>query len=264
MRITRVHTPGQSLRVGDCTTLDQDSAHYLFTVLRLRPGSPVALFNAQDGELLGELITADRKQVSVQLLEKRASSADPGLPIHLAVGLSRGERMDFLIQKATELGVTSVTPLFTEHCEVRLDNKRTEKRLAHWQKVAVSATEQCGRCQVPDIHTPLPLSEWLQQQHQGLTLILDHRAEHAPRKGEQQPSQITLLSGPEGGLSADELSAAADAGFTPTALGPRVLRTETAPLAALSVLQYLWGDFRENPVAGLTEQQISKSGSSRV
>jgi len=247
MRITRVHTPEQSLSVGDCVTLGRDAAHYLATVLRLRPGTRVALFNALDGELLGEVVTADKKQVSVQLREKRQGSVDPSLPIHLAVGLSRGERMDYLIQKATELGASSITPLFTEHCEVKLDHKRTEKRLAHWQKVAVSATEQCGRCHVPDIHVPLPLSEWLQQQHQGLTLVLDHRAEHAPRESETPPSQITLLSGPEGGLSTDELNAAVESGFTPSALGPRVLRTETAPLAALSVLQYLWGDFRVNP-----------------
>ncbi len=243
MRITRVHTPDQSLSVGDCITLERDAAHYLVTVLRLRPGARVALFNAQDGELLGELLAADKKQVSVRLLEQRQGSADPVLPVHLAVGLSRGERMDYLIQKATELGASSVTPLFTEHCEVKLDQKRTEKRLAHWQKVAVSATEQCGRCRVPDVHPPLALTDWLQADHQGLTLVLDHCARQGPHKSDQQPSGITLLSGPEGGLSAEELSAAAGAGFQPAALGPRILRTETAPLAALSVIQYLWGDF---------------------
>lgn len=243
MRITRVHTPSQTLVVGDYIELDGETVHYLATVLRLKPGALVALFNARDGEVIGELLCVDRRQVSVQLTSKVFSDTDPKLPIHLGVGLSRGERMDYLVQKATELGVASITPLFTEHCEVRLDQKRTEKRLAHWQKVAVSATEQCGRCQVPTIDMPRNFSDYLQQNHQGLVLVLDHRAGSPPPASQETPSQITLLSGPEGGLSTAELDAAAKAGFTPTALGPRVLRTETAPLAALSVIQYLYGDF---------------------
>jgi 16S rRNA (uracil1498-N3)-methyltransferase len=149
--------------------------------------------------------------------------------------------MDYAIQKATELGVTHVTPLFTEFSEVRLGSDRADKRTSHWQKVAISASEQCGRCTVPEIVNPIPLSEWISQVPRGQGFTLDHTGT-AGFIGDRPPV-VFLLIGPEGGTSEDEKQLANRAGFTMVRLGPRVLRTETAPVVALTALQLRWGDF---------------------
>jgi 16S rRNA (uracil1498-N3)-methyltransferase len=177
----------------------------------------------------------------VQLTESVARLTDSALPVHIGLGLSRGERMDYAIQKATELGVHSVTPLFTEHSEVRLSSERADKRSIHWQKVAVSASEQCGRCTVPEVHNPLELAEWVKQVPAGQGFLLDHSGETG-FKG-NAPEQVFLLIGPEGGISATEKALALAAGFNCVRLGPRILRTETAPVVALTALQLQWGDF---------------------
>ncbi|MEX1198770.1 MAG: 16S rRNA (uracil(1498)-N(3))-methyltransferase [Pseudohongiellaceae bacterium] len=242
MRIPRVYLP-QPLRINESLELSGEVAHYIGTVLRLKAGATVALFNGDDGECLAELQDISKKQARLLPRETVENHADPVLPVHIGIGLSRGDRMDIVIQKCTELGVTSVTPLFTERCEVKLDERRAEKRQAHWQKVAVSATEQSGRCRVPTVHDPLSLADWLRQPRSGCSLVLDPRAETRltlpPDRG---PEPVTLLSGPEGGLTDEEVRLASDSGFTPATLGPRILRTETAPLAAVSILQYLAGD----------------------
>ncbi|MDT8429645.1 MAG: 16S rRNA (uracil(1498)-N(3))-methyltransferase [Pseudomonadales bacterium] len=245
MRIPRHHVT-VPLRLNTEVELDADSAHYLGKVLRLGAGQPLMLFNGRDGEFLGEISAVSKKQLRVLLTQQLPPcQADPVLPVHIGVGLSRGERMDFIVQKATELGVNTITPLFTEHGEVRLDEDRAGKRQAHWQKVAISACEQSTRCQVPEIARPMSLPDWLSQiQHRnGGCFVLDHRQQAGfPR--DPKPAAVTLLSGPEGGLSTMELDLAINQhGFQPVRLGPRVLRTETAPLAALSLVQMLWGDF---------------------
>lgn len=242
MRIPRVFIP-ESLVTGQPLELAGDTAHYIGTVLRLKAGSTVALFNGDDGEFLAELQDVSKKYARLLPRETVENRADPLLPIHIGIGLSRGDRMDIVIQKATELGVSRVTPLFTERCEVKLDDRRAAKRQAHWQKVAISATEQSGRCRVPVIESPLAMTEWLQQQHAGCCLVLDPYAEaRLTLPPDHGRTPVTLLSGPEGGLTNGEVRAAAVQGFTPMTLGPRILRTETAPLAALSILQYLAGD----------------------
>lgn len=242
MRIPRVYL-SHPLRINEPLELSGDVAHYIGTVLRLKAGSTVALFNGDDGEFLADLQDVSKKQARLLPREAVGNRADPRLPIHIGIGLSRGDRMDIVIQKSTELGVSRVRPLFTERCEVKLDDKRAAKRQAHWQKVAISATEQSGRCRVPVIEAPLALTDWLQQSHPGSCLVLDPYAEARltlpPDHGQ---SPVTLLSGPEGGLTDEEVRAAAGQGFTPVTLGPRILRTETAPLAAVSILQYLVGD----------------------
>lgn len=242
MRISRIHCD-LPLQADSGLTLEGDSAHYLGTVLRVKPGQVVALFNSRDGEFRAIVTGLGKRQVELQLEEAVACHADPHRPIHLAVGLSRGERMDYLVQKATEIGVSSITPLFTERCEVRLDEKRTDKRVAHWQKVAIAASEQCGRCQIPAVVAPLGFEPWLATQPAGLRLVMDHRR-GGTLPASLDPSQaIVVLSGPEGGLSDTELDLAAAAGFQSLTLGPRVLRAETAPVVALSILQYRFGDF---------------------
>jgi len=243
MRIPRVFL-SQPLHAGELLEAPADVAHYIGTVLRLKAGGTVALFNGEDGEFLAELRDISKKHATLLPREAVENHADPVLPVHLGIGLPRGERMDLIIQKSTELGVGRVTPLFTERCEVKLDEKRAVKRQAHWRKVAVSATEQSGRCRVPVIETPVPLKDWLQQTHPGCSLVLDPRARSRltlpPDHGR---GPVTVLSGPEGGLTDEEVREAEACGFTPATLGPRILRTETAPLAVISILQYLAGDF---------------------
>lgn len=242
MRIPRVFIP-EPLLIGQPLELSGDIAHYIGTVLRLKAGNTVALFNGDDGEFLAELQDVSKKQARLLPREAVDNHADPTLPVHIGIGLSRGDRMDTVIQKSTELGVSRVTPLFTERCEVKLDERRAAKRQAHWQKVAISATEQSGRCRVPVIEAPLAMTDWLQLSHPGCCLVLDPYAQArltlSPDHGQ---GPVTLLSGPEGGLTDEEIRAAAGQGFLPMTLGPRILRTETAPLAAVSILQYLVGD----------------------
>jgi len=179
--------------------------------------------------------------VRVQLNEQFAGQIESPLRIHLGQGLSRGERMDWAIQKATELGVSEITPIVSERCEVRLKDERAEKRQAHWQQIAISACEQCGRSVVPVIHAPMALADWIKKTEADLKLVLHPVAE--PLTSHDKPGTLAFLIGPEGGLNDAEVDQAQDAGFHAARLGPRVLRTETAPVVALSVAQQLWGDF---------------------
>jgi 16S rRNA (uracil1498-N3)-methyltransferase len=220
--------------------LPEAQAHYIGRVLRHAVGDAVQLFNGSGQEYLGELIEVGKKSVRVELREAIAGLAESPLRIHLGQGLSRGERMDWAIQKATELGASEITPIVSERCEVRLKDERADKRLAHWRQVAISACEQCGRSVLPVIHPPLELAAWLQQVEADLKLVLHPVAE--PLQSHARPATLAFLIGPEGGLNDAEVQQAALAGFHPARLGPRVLRTETAPVVALSVAQQLWGD----------------------
>lgn len=221
--------------------LPEAQAHYIGRVLRHAAGDPVQLFDGSGQEYLGELIEVGKKVVRVELREQLAGQAESPLRVHLGQGLSRGERMDWAVQKATELGVAEITPLVTERCEVRLKDERADKRLAHWRQVAISACEQCGRSVLPIIHAPIVLSDWQKSVSADLKLVLHPVA--APLQSHAQPQTLAFLIGPEGGLSEAEVEQAKLADFHPARLGPRVLRTETAPVVALAVAQQLWGDF---------------------
>ena len=220
--------------------LPEAQAHYIGRVLRHAVGDAVQLFDGSGQEYLGELIEVGKKSVRVELRESIAGLSESPLRIHLGQGLSRGERMDWAIQKATELGASEITPIVSARCEVRLKDERADKRMAHWRQVAISACEQCGRSVLPLIHAPLELDTWLQQIEADLKLVLHPVAEpwvsHAP------PRSLAFLIGPEGGLSDAEVNQAKGSGFHAARLGPRILRTETAPVVALSVAQQLWGD----------------------
>ena len=220
--------------------LPETAAHYIGRVLRLSNGSAVQLFDGSGQEYLGELVEVGKKQVRVELRQQLAGQPESPLRIHLGQGLSRGERMDWAIQKATELGVAQITPLISERCEVRLNDERADKRLAHWRQIAISACEQCGRSVVPTIHPPQLLGDWLPVEAE-LKLVLHPVA--APLASHARPRTLAFLIGPEGGLSEHEVEQAQQAGFQAARLGPRVLRTETGPVVALSVAQQLWGDF---------------------
>ncbi|GLU36968.1 MULTISPECIES: 16S rRNA (uracil(1498)-N(3))-methyltransferase [Pseudomonas] len=221
--------------------LPEAQAHYIGRVLRHAAGDAVQLFDGSGQEFLGELVEVGKKNVRVELRESFAGLAESPLRLHLGQGLSRGERMDWAIQKATELGAARITPIVSERCEVRLKDERADKRTAHWRQIAISACEQCGRSVLPQIDAPISLAEWLQATEADLKLVLHPVAE--PLASHARPGSLAFLIGPEGGLSDAEVEQARAAGFHAARLGPRVLRTETAPVVALSVAQQLWGDF---------------------
>lgn len=221
-------------------------------VLRLQPGSALTLFNGQGGEFDAVITQMGRSDVQVQLGAHHATEREAARAVHLAIGIPTNERMDWLIEKATELGAASVQPLLTERSVLRLHGERAQKRQAHWQAIAVAACEQCGRNRVPLIHPLLALADWLTQEAAATAharpaaplasstgsrwLLSLHGPARALHSALQGPASLTVLSGPEGGLSAAEEAAACAAGFAPLGLGARVLRAETAPLALLAAL----------------------------
>lgn len=207
-------------------------------VLRLQPGARITLFNGEGGEFDAAIEEMGRRDVRVQIGAHDAVEREARHRITLAVGIPANERMDWLVEKATELGAAVIQPLLTERTVLRLAGERAAKRLAHWQGIAIAACEQCGRNRVPVIHPVADFAQWLRQPpaaHDEARLMLALCADaHALLEAPAQA--VTVLSGPEGGLSAAEEEAALRAGFRPVTLGPRVLRAETAPLALLSRL----------------------------
>ena len=241
MRIPRVYSP-QTMAIGDCIELEAGAARHLTSALRMSPGQVITLFNGQGGEYTAELIEAKKGKAKVSITNFDQVSRESSLSIHLAIGISRGERMDWIMQKATELGVSEITPLFTERCEVKLSGDRLEKKFGHWQQVAISACEQSQRNIVPLVNKPKKLEQWQASCDASLKLVLHHRTKSSLTDTPRPSAEVALLIGPEGGLSEREIEQAIALNFQPLALGPRVLRTETAPLAAIAILQSLWGD----------------------
>lgn len=240
MRTPRIYCP-QVLRAGEQVTLAEDAANHVARVLRLREGAPLVLFNGMGGEFEATITSIARREVVVAVHDHRARECESPLSITLVQAVSRGERMDYTIQKAVELGVTRIVPVLSARSVVSLDEERRGRRMEHWRKIIVGACEQCGRNRLPDLLEARPLETWLKQSPAGLALVLDHRAEHG--LGELMAARtVTLLIGPEGGLTPEEVSAARTAGYQGLRLGPRVLRTETAAVTALSILQARWGD----------------------
>jgi 16S rRNA (uracil1498-N3)-methyltransferase len=240
MRISRIFCQSP-LNSGVELMLEGQTAHYLGKVLRLGVGAPLVLFNGDGCEYAATLTQVDKKTCTVLPGLQSRPAVESALHTVLGLGISRGERMDYAIQKATELGVNVIAPLFTEHCEVRLNDERKEKRQEHWQQIAISACEQSGRVRIPQVLAPQALTDWLKSSPAELCLVLDHQ-QSASLSGGKPEGGVALLIGPEGGLAAAEIQLALAAGFKGVALGKRVLRTETAPVAALSVLQFLWGN----------------------
>lgn len=244
MRLTRLYVDTE-LMPGAEIDLPNAQVRHAVQVLRLERDASLVLFNGDGYDYPTRLIDLGRDRVRA-LVESRGDLEPwPALDIHLALGISKGERMDFAIQKAVELGVTRLTPLFTRRAQVRLDGARLEKRLEHWRGVVVAACEQSGRRCLPALEPALELDVWLERPHTG-GLLLDPLAERALPALPAPASGLTLLIGPEGGLDPRECDLARHQGFQGVRLGPRILRTETAPLAAIAVIQALWGDFRDS------------------
>lgn len=243
MRNPRIYQP-QPLQVGANFQLDETGAHHVGKVLRMQAGQPLRLFNGEGGEYQAQLLAVDKKNVLVEITDFKDANNQSPLPIHLGQVISRGDRMDFALQKAVELGVSEITPLFSMRCEVKLSGARLQKRLQQWQHLIISACEQCGLNKLPKLHPPVAALKWFEQVNAPLKWLL-HPGETPLNQllNQQQPSSVCLAIGPEGGFDDTEINNAKNAGFDAVAIGPRIFRTETAPIAALSLLQYQWGDF---------------------
>ncbi len=241
MRIPRIYL-AIDLTPGAIVTLDDNAFNHVVRALRLKDGADIILFNGQGGEYSASLEQVDRKRASARVGAHRSHECESPLRIVLAQSISRGDKMDYTIQKAVELGVNAIVPLFSERCGVKLDGDRLDKRIEHWQGVAASACEQCGRNQVPHVHAAQTLADWLPNTAGEHRLVLAPTAAHNLHNLDRPSGEITLLMGPEGGLSDEEIELAIRHGFHGIRLGPRVLRTETAGLTALSAIQTLWGD----------------------
>jgi 16S rRNA (uracil1498-N3)-methyltransferase len=231
----------QPLAAGLEVELEEGPSRHLAGALRLGAGAAVTLFDGTGGEYAATISALARKRVQVAIGEFRAVERESPLETELGIAVSRGERMDWVVQKSTELGAAAISPLNTERTEVRLQGERAGKKLHHWRQIAVSACEQCGRNRLPAIAELQTLADWLQHVEADLKLVLHHRCAQ-PLPLQSKPRRVALLIGPEGGLSDAEIALAEAAGFAALSLGPRVLRTETAPVAALSILQHHWGD----------------------
>ena len=245
MRLTRVYVEAP-LESGAQVTLSGGAAGHLTRVLRLGPGAAVTLFNGQGGEYLASIERVHGARVTVAVGAHQPIERESPFPLTLAQGVSRGERMDLVVQKATELGVARLVPVLTERSIVRLDEEQSERKSSHWRAIAIAACEQCGRNRLPEVALPARLGELLREPAGGSVRLLlspaaARRIEDVPRP-ESGASGVTVLIGPEGGLSDEEQAAAQAAGFTAVNLGPRVLRTETAAIATLTLLQREFGD----------------------
>lgn len=242
MRVPRIFHP-QPLAANTQLALDDNAARHVAKVLRLGVGAELTLFDGYGGEYPATILEAGKRQLLVELGAVQNRDIESPLQVTLAQGVSKGDRMDYTVQKAVELGVSRIAPIDTERSVVNLKGERLEKKLNHWRGVIISACEQCGRNTLPELLPLQSFDRWLQNTIQGSGLLLDHRAELTVGLIPETDA-VTLLIGPEGGLSEQERERAYAAGYQGMRLGPRVLRTETAALTALAALQSRWGDLR--------------------
>lgn len=234
----------QKLSLNQHITLDSQASNYVIQVLRLDLNDSLLVFDGHNlGEFRAIITTVNKRNAIIAIEEFIAVNKESPLTINLLQGVSRGEKMDFTIQKTVELGVNTITPIFTQYCNVKLAGERLVSKIEHWQGVAISAAQQSGRCLVPKI---LPAQDFIAcfdvLQKNNLCLVLDPKADTRITQISQKPDNITILVGPEGGLSDQEIVLAKQNNFIPISLGPRILRTETAALTAISILQSKWGD----------------------
>jgi 16S rRNA (uracil1498-N3)-methyltransferase len=236
---TRVFEP-QVLASGADVMLGERNQQHLVRVLRMQPGDAFIIFNGDGGEYGAQLVAAGKREAVVRIGVRREPETESPLHTHLGQVLSKGDRMEYAVQKAAELGASEITLLTSARCDVKLDGERFEKKREHLQMVAVAACEQSGRVRVPAVHAPMETGKWLATATAELKLLL-----HPGGGAASLPAacaSVALLVGPEGGLTDAETGAAREQGFLALALGPRVLRTETAPVAALALLQARYGD----------------------
>jgi 16S rRNA (uracil1498-N3)-methyltransferase len=244
--LTRIYFPQEIPAHGSCP-LPAKEAHHVAHVLRLKAGDALSVFDGRGNEYEAVIARVAKSGVVLNIGEKQGVDRESPLALTLAQGISSGERMDYTVQKAVELGAVVIQPLETSRSVVRLVGVRAQKRLARWQAIVIAACEQCGRNRVPEVVAVMTLRDWLGRLVSPAgpeqRVLLDPNARIALRELPGRPQAVTLLAGPEGGFTPEERHDAERAGFIPARLGPRVLRTETAAVAALAAMQTLWGDF---------------------
>lgn len=241
MRIPRVFI-NEPLSAKARLDLSAETSHYLLKVLRMGEGRELIAFDGRGGQYSAKIVSASKKAATIETGEHDSNDRESPLATSLAIGISRGERFDWVLQKATELGVSKITPIFSDRCEVKLQGERLQKKWDHWKQITISACEQCQRNRLPVLEQAKSLGDYFKAETAECKFVLHHRGQDS-LKDQSTPHSVALLIGPEGGLTELEITDALDSGFSALTLGPRVLRTETAPVTALSILQWQWGDF---------------------
>jgi 16S rRNA (uracil1498-N3)-methyltransferase len=242
MRNPRIYQQSQ-FTLNETVSLSDDAFGHLIRVLRLKEGDTITLFNGDEAfQYTATLCRVNKKSAEAKIISQEENLSESPLNIHLGQGISRGDRMDFTLQKSVELGVNTITPLFTERCGVKLNAERLEKKRQQWQKIVISACEQSGRATVPIVAEPMLLEDWVKQETSALKINLHPKAKHSIMTLPIENTRVRLLVGPEGGLSDKEISQAGQHDFHDVLLGPRILRTETAALTAITALQCRYGD----------------------
>lgn len=241
MREPRIYVDidlGQEVEV----LLPDAAAHHIGRVLRKRKGQRLWLFDGRGQGRLAQIISMDKREVRVSLLQEQEENRESSLSLCLAQCISRGQHMDYTLQKAVELGVSHITPLLSEFSNVKIAEDRVQGKMQHWQQTIINAAEQCGRNRLPTLDAPRSLQQWLSADQAATRLLLHPGAGRGLAAIEPPAAGLCLLAGPEGGFSEEEVERALASGCMQVDLGPRILRTETAPVAALSICQFLWGD----------------------
>ena len=241
MRISRLFV-NQPLAVNEIVSLEADAAHYLRSVLRLKKGFQLTVFNGLGGEYDAIVEVITRKELSLTIGQHHEVNLESPLQIELGLSVSRGERMDVAIQKATELGVAVISPVLTQHCVVKLTDERRLQRHQHWQSIIYRACEQCGRNVPPQLNVTSHLTPWLEKALPDSRIIFEPGRTDTLRTHSAPNKAIAVLIGPEGGFSAQEVVEAESAEFSALGFGPRIIRNETAAIASIAAIQVLWGD----------------------
>jgi 16S rRNA (uracil1498-N3)-methyltransferase len=241
MRIPRFYTT-QALQADDEITLEESVSHYISTVLRLRENAPIVLFNGNGADYTADVVAPHKKQTKVVINAQISLNVESPLQIHLAQGVSKGDRMDYALQKAVELGVSEITPVLTEFCNVKLSQERWEKKHEQWQKIIIGACEQSQRNCIPSLHPAMTFGQFIKVSTLQKRIILAPGSQTYLSGLARHPQGFQLLVGPEGGFSEQEVYTAEQIGYTAVNMGPRILRTETAAATSIAVLQALHGD----------------------
>jgi 16S rRNA (uracil1498-N3)-methyltransferase len=241
MRIPRFYL-NDALVVDNTINAPTELAHYMSNVLRLRVGSPIVLFNGNGSDYPSEIVDIHKRKAQILINAQISLSVESPLHLHLGQGVSKGERMDIALQKAVELGVSEITPIITENCNVKLDEERWEKKHSSWQKLIIAACEQSQRNVIPVLHQPTSMKQWLGQPSELAKIILAPGAKQYLSTLKKPQKGFRIVIGPEGGLSEQEVYTATETGYTPVNIGSRILRTETAAIASLAILQANYGD----------------------
>jgi len=241
LRLTRFYQD-VNLEVGDTLALDDRASYHLVSVLRAKAGQKCTVFNGNGFEYLAEVLVLDGKHAKIEVLQKKPAKTESRLIVRIAQAVSKGERMDYMVQKATELGVSEIIPILGKRVIVKLDEKRWQKKLEHWRKIAISAAEQSFRIKIPRINQPVDFGEYVKATTIENRYIMDTEASTKFSELPSPNNEIAILIGPEGGFAKEEILLAKEHGFKQISLGPRVLRTETVAPVCLALTQSLWGD----------------------